>query len=75
MNRTHMRRQPFFLPRFFGQVFSLVNLIMAFQAQRSHQIVVSLYAPTLAAAPVCVRCLHHIAKPAGLAIKPRHQFE
>jgi hypothetical protein len=48
---------------------------MAFKAQRSHQIVVSLYAPTLATTPVCVRRLHHVARPAGLAIKTRYQFE
>jgi hypothetical protein len=61
MNRSHVRRQPHLLSFIFGQVFALVNLKMAFKAQRRDQIVISLYSSTLTAAPIGVRCLHHIA--------------
>jgi nitrogen fixation protein FixH len=66
---------PHFLPFFFAHVFALVNLVMAFKAQRSHQIVVSLNAPTFATTPICVRRLHHVARPTGLAIKTRYQLQ
>jgi ActR/RegA family two-component response regulator len=65
---------PFLLTFFFIEGIPLVNLIMAFQAQSRHQIVISFNSSTFAAAPICVGCLHYIARPAGLAVKPRHQF-
>jgi len=58
-----------------AQILSLVNGVMALQAQRSYQIIVSFYAAALTASPVCVRRLHHIARPTGLAVKACHQFQ
>ena len=66
---------PHFLSFFFAQVFALVNLIMAFQAQCSHLVVISLDASAFATAPVCVCSLNHVTRPAGLAVKTCHHLQ
>jgi hypothetical protein len=58
-----------------AQILALVNLVMTPQTQRSDQIVISFNPSALAAAPVCVCRLHHIARPTGLTVKACHQFQ
>jgi hypothetical protein len=52
---------PFLLAFFFGQGIPLVNLVMAFQAQSSYQVVISLHPPAFAPAPIGVGSLNHVA--------------
>jgi hypothetical protein len=63
------------LPFLAAQIFALVDGVMTPQAQRSDQIVISFDPTALAAAPVCVRCLHHMPRPAVFAFKACHQFQ
>jgi ABC-type uncharacterized transport system YnjBCD substrate-binding protein len=58
-----------------AQILALVNFVVTPQAQRRYQIVISFDPTALAAAPVCVRRLHHIATSTGLTIKACHQFQ
>jgi hypothetical protein len=65
---------PLSLAFFLGQVFALVYLVMASLAQSSDQVVIGLNAPALTAAPIGVGCLHHITRPASLAVQTGHQL-
>jgi hypothetical protein len=66
---------PFILPFLFSQFNTLINFVVALQAQSRNQIVIRFDSPALTATPVCVRRLDHIARPTGLTFKACHQFQ